>query len=100
MRFLAPGYGCVLCSYWFRHYSTTVLPSGAQFGHKAATVYGGLGNQRAYDHPWGVFTASSGRPSTNGASAPSGSLHDFKTMSTPFSRDDSDIRCSVLVVCR
>ena len=33
-RFLAPGYGGVPCTDWLRRYNTTVLPSGAHFGHK------------------------------------------------------------------
>ena len=34
-RFLAPGYGCVPRADWLRHYSTPVLPNGAQVWNKA-----------------------------------------------------------------
>ena len=34
-RFLAPGYGCVPCAEWLRHYSITVLPNVAHIWYKA-----------------------------------------------------------------
>ena len=33
-RFLAPGYGCVPRTVWFRHHSSTVLPNGAHLWYK------------------------------------------------------------------
>ena len=49
--FLAPGYGCVPRANWLRHYSTTVLPNGAQFFcTKPMTASGGLGKS-ALAHP-------------------------------------------------
>ena len=72
-RCRTPGYGCMPRAEWRRRYITTALLNGENFWYKVddglnVTIL--LGNQRACNHRWGVYSARCGQPVSDQALPP------------------------------